>query len=122
MKVKSKNIVMISVLITAAFFAIAFSYYSILRIKSNLKASLICKNNKAFLKIINHGDATKLFYVSVTEGDKILYVKKLGSTLKQRDSLLVNLSIPNEEVKVSILLERGVISELKCGFTKTSEP
>ncbi len=122
MKVVDRNILLLLVLLIAAFFAVTLSYYSILETKSNIKASLICKDNTAFLKLANYGDTTKIFYVSITEGDEILFVEKLDVTLRQGDSLLVNLRIPNNRIKVSVLFERGVVSGLRCGITKASEP
>ncbi len=122
MKVESKGILMLSVLLAAAFFAIILSYYSISRIKSNLKASLICKDDRAFLKLTSYGDVTKIFYVSITKGDEILLVKRLDITLRQGDNFLVDLGVTSNKAKVSILFDKGIVSGLKCGITKASEP
>ncbi len=122
MKAKNKSIVMIIVLLVAAFFALILSYYSISKFKSSLKASLVCKGDRAFLKLINYGDGTRIFYVSITEGDEIISIKRIGTVLKKGDNLLINLGIPDDKVEISIMFERGIISGLKCGTAKTSEP
>ncbi len=122
MELKSKSVVIIAVLLVTAFFALILSYYSISKFKSNLKASLICKGDRAILKLINHGDGTRVFYVSITEGDEILSVKRIGTTLKRGGILLIDLRIPDDKVEISVILERGVISGLKCGVTEPSEP
>ena len=114
--------VMLILLVLLAFLAIMLSYTSIVGFKSGLEAKLSCKDGEAVLTLKNYGQSVKVFYISIVRGDEIIEVKEVGLTIDSGGELSIPLNIPNKNVKVSILFERGVIPGLSCGMSATSEP
>jgi len=101
--------------------ALILSYKGVNKIHSNVRARMECHGGIAYITLENEGDACRIYYVTVTEGDDIVEMLELNRILDRGKSVL-ELNITDERYKVSIVLDRGVIGGLSCGSSGRSQP
>ncbi|MDK2373080.1 MAG: hypothetical protein QI197_06880 [Candidatus Korarchaeota archaeon] len=101
--------------------AVSLSYISISSFRTYATGSLTCSDGEAILYVVNGGARVKVYYVSVVLGDRVMELRRVDTVLDEGETLDLRLELPKGS-KVSVLLDRGVISSLSCGERRRSQP
>ncbi|MCS7103243.1 MAG: hypothetical protein NZ992_05125 [Candidatus Korarchaeum sp.] len=104
--------------------ALILSYEGVKNIKTNIVARMECHEGAVSLILENNGAPCKIYYLTVTEGDKIIMVLELNQILntEKRTLELDILDIQRDKLRVSMVFDRGVIGGLTCGSSVRSQP
>lgn len=101
--------------------ALILSYEGVKNVKTDIVARMECREGIASLILENNGGPCRIYYLTLTEGDKIVSVVELNWILDTGKATL-KLEIPDDGIKVSIVFDRGVIGGLTCSSTARSQP
>ncbi len=97
--------------------AVSLTYLVILNPESNITATLYCEQNGLIIRIENHGRPTKIFSISIAEGDRIILLKWMGVAVDSGQRLDIPIMVPgpySKDMRVSLTFDSQVISGLKC--------
>jgi len=97
--------------------AVSLTYLAIINSDSDLTVTLYCEQNGLVVRIENYGNPTRIFSISIAEGDKIILLKWIGTTIGGGQRLDIPITVPGSnggDIKVSLTSDSRVISGLKC--------
>lgn len=112
---------LITTLASFILLAMIFSYEGVKNIKTDIEARMECYGGVVNLVLENSGGPCKIYYLTITEGDRIIRVLELNQVLDIGRKML-ELDVPSDNIRISIILDRGVIGGLSCGSSARSQP
>ncbi|MEM2377288.1 MAG: hypothetical protein QXV05_02080 [Candidatus Korarchaeum sp.] len=101
--------------------AVILSYEGAKNIKTDIWARMECHGGAANLLLENNGAPCRIYYLTVTEGNRIIRILELNQILGTGRKTL-ELDIPSDNLRISIIFDRGVIGGLSCGSSVRSQP